>query len=204
MRIEEIIARKIEDRLEAKLDGILDRVLDNVLEKAVEGALARILGVELTESEPKAKAKAKGKGKAKAKAEDEVKAEATEPAPTELAPKAEAAPTEPAPKAESEPTEPASPTAEDQLLARLKRVASKLGEEKYGPMLLRRAKAITKHALNPRGALAVLVAWAEQSPAEEVIAVLRGSERLPDGGTLSGWKLMASRLGIPVQEKAKA
>jgi hypothetical protein len=45
-----------------------------------------------------------------------------------------------------------------------------------------------------------LVAWAEQSSPEEIVAVLRGSEKLTDGTTLSGWRLMAARLGIPVKE----
>ena len=169
MRIEELIAKKIE----ARLDGILDRVLDNVLEKAVEGALARILGVD-PEPAPTTAPKAKRTRKAKA----------TEPAPTDPAPKAEA--------------EPASPTAEDKLLARLEDAASRLGE-KYGPMLMRRAKSIARHAINPHGALATLVAWAEATEPTEVIDTLRGSEKLPDG-TLSGWRLMAHKLAIPVQE----
>jgi len=172
-RIEEIIAQKVEARLEAKLDVILDGILDGILEKAVEGALARILGVEPTESAPKAKRTRKAKAP---------KAEATE-----------------AKAPEAAPTPTAAPTTEDQLLARLERVASGLGE-KYGPMLMRRARAIAKHALNPTGALAALAVWAEKAPAEVVVDILRGSERLPDGTTLSGWRLMAARLGIPVQE----
>ena len=81
--------------------------------------------------------------------------------------------------------------------SRLERVASGLGE-KYGPMLMRRARAITKYALNPQGALAVLVAWAEATEPAEVIDTLRGSEKLPDGTTLSGWRLLAAKLGIAV------
>lgn len=174
-RLEKLIAQKIEARLEAKLDGILD----GILERAIESALMRILGVEI-EAEaaaPEAKAKRTRKAKAKAKDEAEAKAEA----------KAEA----PAPKAEvAEPT--------DKLLARLESVAERLGE-RYGPMLLRRARAIAKHAINPHGALAVIVAWAETTEPTEVVATLRGSEKLPDGTTLSGWRLMAARLGIPVK-----
>lgn len=182
-RIDELIAQRIEARLEAKLSD-LDSVLDALLERAIESALARVLGVEA--EAPKrtrtrtrtAKAEvAAPKAEVEAKAEVEVEAKA-----------------EPAPKAEPEP----EPEPAEQLLARLERVASRLGEH-YGPMLLRRARSISRHAINPHGAMAVLVAWAERTAAEEVVAVLRGSERLSDGTTLSGWRLMAARLGIPVK-----
>ena len=179
MRIEELIAQRIEARLEAKLAD-LDSILDGILEKAIENALTRVLGVEV-EAPKRTRTRAR---KAKAEAEPT----------TEPAPKAEA---EPAPKAEPAPTAEAEAEAEP-LLTRLERAAQRLGEH-YGPMLLRRARSLSRHALNPHGALAVLVAWAEQVPAEEVVAVLRGSERLPDGTTLSGWRLMAARLGIPVK-----
>lgn len=90
----------------------------------------------------------------------------TEPAPkTKGKGKAKPAPTTPAPKV----NEPA-PTTEDTL--------SGLGE-KYGPMLLRRARAVAKHALNGHGALAVIVAWAETAEPTEVVGTLRGSEKLP-------------------------
>ena len=102
-------------------------------------------------------------------------------------------------KAEVEVEAKAEVEGADALLARLERAASRLGEH-YGPMLLRRARSISRHAVNPHGAMAVLVAWAERTAAEEVVAVLRGSERLSGGTTLSGWRLMAARLGIPVRE----
>ena len=162
----------IAQRIEARLEAKLsdlDSVLDALLEKALENALARVLGVE-AEAPKRTRTRTR-----KAKAEV-------------AAPKAEVeAKAEPAPKAEVE-----------SLLTRLERAASRLGEH-YGSMLLRRARSISRHAINPHGAMAVLVAWAEQTAAEEVVAVLRGSERLSDGTTLSGWRLMAARLGIPVK-----
>ena len=192
-RIAELIAQRIEARLEAKLSD-LDSVLDALLEKALENALARVLGVEAEAPKRTRTRKAKPTTEPAPKAEVEAKAEpapkAEEPAPTtEAAPKAE-----PAPKAEAE----AEAEGADALLARLERVASRLGE-RYGPMLIRRARSIARHAIHPHGAMAVLVAWAERTAAEEVVAVLRGSERLSDGTTLSGWRLMAARLGIPVK-----
>lgn len=186
MRIDELIAQRIEARLEAKLtdlDSILDGILEKAIEKAIENALARVLGVEV--EAPKRTRTRKAKAEAEA-----------EPA-TEPAPKAEA---EPAPKAEVEAAlkAEAEPAPKDALLTRLERAAQRLGEH-YGSMLLRRARAISRHALNPHGALAVLVAWAESSEPTEIVAALRGSEKLPDGTTLSGWRLLCARLGIPVK-----
>lgn len=202
MRIDELIAQRIEARLEAKLAD-LDSILDGILEKAIENALTRVLGVEV-EAPKRTRTRTR---KAKAEAEVEVaaptaaaaapKAEVVEPT-AAAAPKAEV---EPAPKTEPAPRVEPAPKAEveaEALLTRLERAAQRLGEH-YGPMLLRRARSLSRHAINPKGALAVLVAWAEGAPAEEVIAVLRGSEKLSDGTTLSGWKLLAARLGIPVK-----
>lgn len=198
MRIDELIAQRIEARLEAKLAN-LDSVLDSILEKAIESALARVLGVEV-EAPKRTRTRTR---KAKAEAEVEVaaptaaaaapKAEVVEPT-AAAAPKAEV---EPAPKAEVE-LAPKAEVEAEALLTRLERAAARLGEH-YGPMLLRRARSISRHAINPKGALAVLVAWAEGAPAEEVVAALRGSEKLSDGTTLSGWKLLCARLGIPVK-----
>ena len=183
----------MEALLEAKLEAVLDKVLAEAIDRALVNAIDRVISKTLgVDPEPTTEPKAKGKAK---------RGKATEPAPTaEPAPKAKKgkatepaapAPTAPAPKAEDE--------TEAKLLARLEGLAASLGE-KFGPMLMRRARALARHALNPTGALAVMVAWAEKAPAEEIVAVLRGSERLPDGTTLSGWRLMAARLGIPVKE----
>ena len=163
----------LESRLEAVLGEAIDRAMALAIDRVIAKAIAKALGAELeptTELEPNVKRARKAKTAPTAPA----------PAPT--------APTAPAP------TEP----VEDQLLARLERVASVLGE-KYGPMLLRRANSVARHALSPKGALAVVVSWAETAPPQEVITILRGSAKLADGSTISGWRFVAYRLGIPIK-----
>lgn len=173
---------KLEAMLEARLEAVLDKALGEVIDRALTNAIDRIitkaLGLEVEAPKPEAPKSKAPKSKAKAEApKAEVKAEALKPEARLEAPK---------------------PEPEDILMARLEARSEALGE-KYGPMLMRRAKSIKAHALNPAGALAVLTGWVESTPPEEVIAVLRGSEKLPSGEVLSGWRYLVVKLGIPVK-----
>lgn len=185
----------IEERLETVLGDVLSDVIDRALANAIDRVIAKALGleVETTEAKP-TKAKPKAKAKAtKAKAELEAKAEVSEDKAAEVS---KADPEDKA-KPKVDPKDEAEAKLEA-LMARVQGRTDTLGE-KYGPMLTRRAKAITKHALDPVSALAVLAAWVESSQPEDIIAVLRGSEKLPSGEVLSGWRYLAAKLGIPVK-----